>query len=127
MHTGITHILSKTIYGPSNRAPPPTLTTYIKFNNKITTTPKHIANCFTKQFTNTVRHTIHKTKRCINIITHTIQGYNITLTTTQVQEAIKQSKNYNSQGPNKLTKHQAPKTHRLSWTHISHEHVANCF
>ena len=27
----------------------------ITFNNKITNTPTHIANCFTKQFTNTVR------------------------------------------------------------------------
>ena len=34
--------------------------------------------------------------------TQSIQGYNITLTTSQVQEAIKQSKNNNSQGPNKL-------------------------
>ena len=34
--------------------------------------------------------------------TYTIQGYNITLTTTQVQEAIKQSKNNNSHGPDKL-------------------------
>ena len=33
---------------------------------------------------------------------HNIQGYNITLTTSQVQEAIKQSKNNNSQGPDKL-------------------------
>ena len=31
-----------------------------------------------------------------------MQGYNITLTTTQVQEAIQQSKNNNSQGPDKL-------------------------
>ena len=36
------------------------------------------------------------------LITHNIQGYNITLTTSQVQEAIKQSKNNNSQGPDKL-------------------------
>ena len=34
--------------------------------------------------------------------THNIQGYNITLATSQVQEAIKQSKNNNSQGPDKL-------------------------
>ena len=38
----------------------------------------------------------------INRETHNIQGYNITLTTSQVQEAIKQSKNNNSQGPDKL-------------------------
>ena len=65
-------------------------------------TPTHIANCFTKQFTNTVKHATHKTNRHINRPTHNIQGYNITLTTSQVQEAIKQSKNNNSQGPDKL-------------------------
>ena len=44
--------------------------------------------------------------------THNIQGCNITLTTSQVQEAIKQSKNNNSQGPDKLNirhlKHTGP-------------------
>ena len=65
-------------------------------------TPKHIANCFTKQFTNTVKHATHKTNRHINRATHNIQGYNVTLTNSQVQEAIKQSKNNNSQGPDKL-------------------------
>ena len=48
-----THTLWKTIHGLSNRAPPHTLNTSIIFNNKIATTPKHIANCFIKQFTNT--------------------------------------------------------------------------
>ena len=52
------------------RAPPPTLNTSITFNNKIATTPKHIANCFTKQFTNTVKHATHKTSRSINRATH---------------------------------------------------------
>ena len=37
----------------------------------------------------------HKTNRSINRVTHEIQGYNIKLTTTQVQEAIKQIKNNN--------------------------------
>ena len=44
----------------------------------------------------------HKANRHINRVTHTIHGYNITLTTSQVQETIKQSKNSNSQGPDKL-------------------------
>ena len=43
-----THTLWKTIHGLSNRAPPHTLNTSITFNNKIATTTKHIANCFTK-------------------------------------------------------------------------------
>ena len=88
--------------GLSNREPPHTLNTSITFNNKITTTPKHIANCFAKQFTNTVKHATHKTNRHIVRATHNIQGYNITLTTSHVQEAIKQSTNNNSQGPDKL-------------------------
>ena len=43
----------------------------------------------------------HKTNRSIDRVTQNIHGYNITLTTSQVQEAIKQSKN-NSQGPDRL-------------------------
>ena len=101
-HKHNTHTLWKTIHGLSIRAPPHTLKTSITFNNKIATTPKHIANCFTKQFTNTVKHATHKKNRHVNRTTHNIQGYNITLTTSLVQEAIKQSKNNNSQGPAKL-------------------------
>ena len=52
-HRYNTHILWKTINGLSNRAPPNILNNSITFNNKITNTPKHIANCFTKQFRNT--------------------------------------------------------------------------
>ena len=98
MHTGIT---ARTLSGRLYTVYPPTLNTSITFNNKITTTPKHNANYFTKQFTNTVKHAIYKTNIFINRATHTIHGYNITHTTTQVQEAITQSKNNNSQGPDK--------------------------
>ena len=101
-HRHNTPILWKTIHGLSNRAPPITLNNSITFNNKIANTPKHIANCFIKQFTNTVKHATRKTNRYIDRATQNIQGYNITLTTSQVQEAIKQSKNNNSQGPDKL-------------------------
>ena len=45
-HRQNTHILWKTIHGLSNIAPPHTLNTSITFNNKIATTPKHIANYF---------------------------------------------------------------------------------
>ena len=101
-HRHNTHILWKTIHGISNRAPPTTLNNSITNNNKITNTPKPIVNCFTKQFTNTVKHATHKINRSIDWAIQNIQGYNITLTTSQVQEAIKQSKNNNSQGPDKL-------------------------
>ena len=102
------HRYNTHIHGLSNRATPHTLNTFITFNNKTATTPKRIANCFTKQFTNTVKHATHKTNRHINRETHNIQEY-ITLTTSQVQEAIKQSKNNNSQGPDKLN----PFTHTI--------------
>ena len=36
----------------------------VSVNNK-RTTPKNIVNCFTKHFTNTVRHETHKTNRSI--------------------------------------------------------------
>ena len=101
-HMHNTHILWKTIHGLSNRAPPTTLNNCITFNNNITNTPRYIANCFTKQFTNTVNHETHKTNSFIDRATLNIQGYTITLTTSQVQEALEQSKNNNSQGPDKL-------------------------
>ena len=44
-HMHNTHMTWKTIHGLSNRLPPPRLNTSKTFNNKITTTPKNIANC----------------------------------------------------------------------------------
>ena len=61
----------------SNKASLTTLNTSITLNNKITTTPKYIAICFTKQITNPVR---HATNIFIDRATQNIQGYNITLT-----------------------------------------------
>ena len=49
-----------------------------------------------------VKKRAHKTNISFNRATHKIQGYNITFTTTHVQDAIKQGKNNNSQGPAKL-------------------------
>ena len=45
-HMHNTDTLRHTINGLSSRAPPTTLNNSIIFNNKITTTRKHIANCF---------------------------------------------------------------------------------
>ena len=54
------HIIWKIIHGISNRAPTTTLNKSITVNNKIANTLKHIANCVTKQFTNTVKYATHK-------------------------------------------------------------------
>ena len=80
-----------------------------------TTHTKHFHNIqqqnsnYTQTHCELFHQTIHKhcqtrntQNRHINRATHNIQGNNITLTTSQVQEAIKQSKNNNSQGPAKL-------------------------
>ena len=79
-HRHNTQIHWKTIHCISNRAPspPPSLNSSITFSHKMANTPKHIANCFTKQFTNIVKHETHKKKRYTNRATHKIQGYNIT-------------------------------------------------
>ena len=73
-----------------------------------TTHTKHIHDIQhqNSNYTQTHCELCHKTNRHINRATHNIQGYHITLTTSQVQEARKQSKNNNSQGPDKLnTRH----------------------
>ena len=95
------HILWNTIHGLSNRAPPPSLNTSITFNNKI------IPPTYCELFHKTIyKHATYKTNRPINRETHKIQGYIITLTTTQVKKAIQQSKNNNSPNPGKLnTRH----------------------
>ena len=69
----------------------------ITFKDKTLTSPTQIANAFNKQFTNTVK---HKTNR--HIYSNTLQISNITLTTIQVQVAIKQSKNNNYTGTDKV-------------------------
>ena len=74
---------------------------------------KHFHNIQNNNHTQTYYELFHQTihKHCqscntqdisINRATHTIPGYSITLTTTQIQEAIKQSENNNSQGHDKL-------------------------
>ena len=88
-HRHNTHIIWKTIHGLSNRAPPATLNRSITFNSKITNTPKHIANCFTKQFTNTVKHATHKTDTLTEQhTTNKIQNLFLTAQSTQIKSVI---------------------------------------
>ena len=101
--TGTTYILWKTIHGLSNRASPPTLNTSITCNNHTQTYYELFHQTYYELFHQTIhKHATHTTNRFIKRATHKIQGYSITLTTTQVKEAVKQSKNYNSQGPDTL-------------------------
>ena len=95
MHTGITGT-TRTFCGRP----------YPVYPTEHLTHTKHIHNIQIQNSNHTQTHcelfhqTIHKQcqtrnkqdKRSINRATQNIQGHNITLTTTQVQEAIKQSK-----------------------------------
>ena len=94
----------------------------ITFKKKTLTSPTQIENAFNKQFTNTVTHKTHKTNRHIDRKTLKLQTTNITLTTTQVQASIKQSKN--STGPDKVNirhlKHIGPLDSPTSPTCITH-------
>ena len=106
MHTGITGT-KRTLYGRPytvfyNRALPHTLNTSITFIIKQQNNNHTQIYCELFQQTIHKHCQTHKTNRSNNIATHKIQRYNITLTTTQVQEAITQSKNNNSQSPDKL-------------------------
>ena len=69
-----------TMFGLFYSTPPHTHTQYfhniLQQNNNLA---QNIVNYYTKQFQNTVRHSTYKTTRSIQ----KIQGYNITLTTTQ--------------------------------------------
>ena len=98
-HRHNTRILTTTIHGLSNRAPPTTQQLHHLQQQNI----KHTQQTYCELIHQTIhKHATHKTNRSIDRATPNIQGYNITLTTSQVQEAIKQSKNNNSQGPDKL-------------------------
>ena len=85
-HRHNTHIIWKTIHGLSNIIPAPTLNTSIH-------NIQQQNNNHTQTYCELCHQTIHKycqtpkTNRSIDRATHKIQGYNITLTTTQVQEA----------------------------------------
>ena len=83
-HRHNTHILWTTIHGLSNRAPP---ATHNNSHHLQQQNSKHTQTYYE------LFHATHKTNRSNDRATQNIQGYDITLTTSQVHEAIKQSKN----------------------------------
>ena len=95
----MTHTHWKTIHGLCNEARPPTLNNITKFNNHTQTYCEPFHQTYCEPFHQTYCEPFHQTilkhcqtrNRSIDRATQNIQGYNITLTTTQVQEAIKQS------------------------------------
>ena len=69
-HSHNTHIIWKTIHGLSNIARPPTLNTFITFNNKITTSPKNIKTVTNQHSSHTheVHRKLHQGTQSIHLI-----------------------------------------------------------
>ena len=102
------HTHSLEDHGLSNRAPPNTLNTSVERTTVIRRIFTNYKKADWTQFTEihsplSFRPPYPPTYTLQTEFSHYyIQGYNITLTTSQVQEIIKQSKNNNSQGFDKL-------------------------
>src|SRR5207244_9742753 len=85
----------------NNKKPSQQANRTISFNNKPQSTTKDIATAFNQQFTNITKHETKKEYKKIDRITHKKMTFDPTfsITTTQVQEAIKSSKTNTSTGP----------------------------
>jgi hypothetical protein len=101
-HRQNTHILWKTIAGLSNKRPPQLYNRTIKFNNKTAITNKDIAESFTKQFVNSTIHKTHRRNRQTDKKIKRMTGDPITITNEHTVDAIRQTKNNNSTGPDKI-------------------------
>ena len=74
----------------------------IYFNNKPARTPIQKATAFNKQFVNTVKHATKRTNRKVNKQTKKLQCEPILIFNHQTTQAIKDTKNNNSTGPDNL-------------------------
>src|SRR2546426_10882901 len=98
----------------NNKKPSQQANRTTSFNNKPKTTAKDIATAFNQQFTNITKHETKKEHRKIDRITHKMTiDPTFSITTTQVQEAIKSSKTNRSTGPDNINIQCFSKT---SWT-----------
>src|SRR2546426_2843059 len=87
----------------NNKKPSQQANRTISFNNKPKTTAKDIATAFNQQFTSITKHETKKEYRKIDRITHKMTiDPTFSITTTQVQEAIKSSKANKSTGPDNI-------------------------
>ena len=95
----LNHLAGKVIVPEPNRT--------IQFNTKTKTTNKSIAHSFNKQFVNSTKHKTHKVNRSIDRTTKQLKSEIDTfeITTEQVKQAIKTTKNSNSLGPDKISIH----------------------
>ncbi len=97
------HTLWKTINKLKNKSPQAAPNINIKFdNNKEAITQQDKAKHFNKQFVNVVKHTTKKSNRKIDKTTKTLATTPMKITSIQSYEAIKNTINKDSTGPDNL-------------------------
>jgi RNA polymerase subunit RPABC4/transcription elongation factor Spt4 len=101
-HKKNSHKYWNTINSLKGKHTPTPPNTIITFNNKPAHTNHQKATAFNKQFVNTILHKTKKTNRKIDKYTKTLPSNPITITTTQVHEAISKASNNNSTGPDNI-------------------------
>jgi hypothetical protein len=102
-HKTNSHILWKTLSNMSDKKTKIQPNRTITFNNKIKSTSKSIASSFIQQFTNITNYRFSKSNRIIDRTTNKLEATEeITITATQTAQAIKNSKNNNSTGPDNI-------------------------
>jgi hypothetical protein len=102
-HNKNSHTLWRTINILKNKSPQASPNRNIKFNNnKNAVTQQDKSNEFNKQFVNVVKHSTKKINRRIDKTTKALITTPIKITNMQTYEAIKNTKNKNSVGPDNL-------------------------
>ena len=101
-HKKNSHTLWNTINYLKGNKPPSHPNTAINFNGKLATLPQEKATAFNEQFVNTAKYTIKARNRRIDSHTKTLPTTPIIITSVQVKEAISESSNNNSTGPDNI-------------------------
>ena len=101
-HKKNSHTLWNTINYLRGKKPPSQSNAIIAFGDKSAVTPQQKATAFNKQFVNTVKHVTKNSNRKIDKHTKSLVTNPIHITSFQVSEAISNSSNNNSTGPDHI-------------------------
>ena len=101
-HRHNSHKLWKTITGLSNKKPTDQPNRAINFNTKIAINSKEKAKNFNNQFINITKHSTNRNNRKIDRAIAKLKGTEFIITTKMINDAIKNSKNNNSTGPDNI-------------------------
>jgi hypothetical protein len=104
-HKTNSHILWQTFNKLANRKTFTQPNRTITFKNEPEKNPQNTAECFNNQFTNLTKHKTSKINRQIDKEIRKLPMDSTTVTPTEVQNAIKNSKTNNSSGPDNISIH----------------------